>query len=56
MNDRKQKEPVVREEWIEWLRLASMLWIILFHFSDHGPINMNEEAFGGGGLYLRLRG
>lgn len=52
MNDSKQKKPVVREEWIEWLRLVSMLWIILFHFSDHGSINMNEAALGGGWIIL----
>ena len=29
-----------REQWIELLRIISMFWIIAFHFSDHGTIDM----------------
>ena len=29
-----------RETWIELLRVISMFWIILFHFADHGTIDM----------------
>lgn len=31
-----------KETWIELLRVLCMLWIIAFHFADHGTIDMEQ--------------
>lgn len=44
MNDKKTYRQIKKHMGIELLRIIAMLWIIAFHYAEHGVIDMMKES------------
>ncbi len=43
---------MVRKNGIQLLRVVMMLWVIAFHFADHGAIDMETAPFNSSWLVM----